>query len=389
MGEVGTLSPSHRGAMFGNVGSCGRRNSRHGHRQGRAAEGHLRARHGAACTAGALRRGLPRQLQRRGHADVRAARRQGRADLRARDQGGVGSARGAAPAGLRAAHARIPAAKQPLGQHVRRLVPLPHAAQPGGDGPGGGLGLQESGGALVGCSAGTLNSVKIKGSHLALKSGMLCAEAVFDVLTESFTDAVAEIEELDPTEPRLEAVSYEKRLNESWVHKELFRVRNCHAAFKYGLAPGLAYAGLSTFVTGGREPWTLRNAQRDCDKTEPASAHQPIAYPKPDGVITFDLLSNLQRSGTNHDHDQPSHLVVKPALAAVEDGKNPEGSLKKYGGPETRFCPAGVYEYNDKDELVINAQNCVHCKTCSIKTPNEAIEWCVPEGGGGPAYQVM
>lgn len=245
------------------------------------------------------------------------------------------------------------------------------------------------GGALVGCAAGTLNSVKIKGSHAAIKSGSIAAEAVHGLLTSAFDEPVAETFEIAAEEERLEPRDVQERFERSWLHEELYRVRNCHAAFHFGLLPGMAHTALSTFVTGGREPWTLRNEVSDADKTEPASKHRPIDYPKPDGAISFDLLSNLQRSGTNHEHDQPPHLVVRPELRAVADGNDPEGSLAMYAAPETRFCPAGVYEYNEQNELVRNAQNCVHCKTCHIKAPKNYIRWEVPEGGGGPAYTQM
>lgn len=152
----------------------------------------------------------------------------------------------------------------------------------------------------------------------------------------------------------------------------------------------MTHTALSCFITGGKEPWTFQNHTPDADKTETADKHKPIDYPKPDGKFSFDLLSNLQRSGTNHDHDQPAHLRVKKGLEHVPT----EISIKKYAGPEQRFCPAGVYEYSEPDSqgnrnLIINAQNCVHCKTCSIKTPKQFIKWTVPEGGGGPSYTLM
>ena len=144
-------------------------------------------------------------------------------------------------------------------------------------------------------------------------------------------------------------------------------------------------------ITKGKEPWTLRNTKRDSEKTKPASEFEPIEYPKPDGKLSFDILTNLARSGTNHE-DQPSHLRIKPEFKDTPHNI----SFPEYAGPEQRFCPARVYEYTDgsesddgKPQLVINAQNCVHCKCCSIKMPNEYIEWTVPEGSGGPAYEVM
>ena len=152
----------------------------------------------------------------------------------------------------------------------------------------------------------------------------------------------------------------------------------------------MTHTALSCFITKGKEPWTLSNSVPDSAKTGQAKDFSEINYPKADGVLSFDLLTNLQRSGTNHDDDQPAHLRVKPECAKVPKGE----SLEKYAGPEQRFCPAQVYEYTDPDEngnrnLVINAQNCLHCKACSIKTPEEYIKWTVPEGGGGPAYTIM
>lgn len=250
--------------------------------------------------------------------------------------------------------------------------------------------LTVPGAAIVGCSAGFLNSVKIKGSHTAIKSGMLAAEAIYPLLTkngaESTVVAGAEISSRD------EAVEYEKNLYDSWVGKELYEVRNSHGSFHspLGTIGGMTHTAFSCFLSGGKEPWTFKNHVPDADKTEPAEKHTPIEYPKPDGKLSFDLLSNLQRSGTNHDHDQPAHLRVKPGMEHVPS----EISIKKYAGPEQRFCPAGVYEYSEPDangkrNLIINAQNCVHCKTCSIKTPQQFIKWTVPEGGGGPSYTLM
>lgn len=255
------------------------------------------------------------------------------------------------------------------------------------------------GGALLGCSAGFLNAVKIKGSHTALKSGMLAAEAVFEgLIGEEDQEPVAETFELSESYVPQEPSAYADKLKDSWIYEELHEVRNVHQAFsKWGVGGGLAYSGLATHVTKGREPWTLAHTARDADGTEEATKHEPIEYPAPDGKLTFDLLTNLQRSGTYHEDDQPAHLRVKPEQKSIPE----KVSLQVYGGPEQRFCPAGVYEYVEGDEsdlagaepageqLVINAQNCVHCKCCSIKMPDEYIEWTVPEGGGGPQYQVM
>ncbi|CAH0485323.1 unnamed protein product [Peronospora farinosa] len=243
------------------------------------------------------------------------------------------------------------------------------------------------GGGLIGCSAGFLNGVKIKGTHTAMKSGMLAAEAAYDALTSTGAKPVADTAEIDPEEPAIDISSYGDAVESSWIAEELKAVRNVHAGFHRGFLPGFLHAGVATHVLRGKEPWTIPNTVADSAKTRPAKDFTPIKYPKPDGELTFDLLSNLQRSGTNHNHDQPSHLRIKPEHAKVPS----EESFPVYAGPEQRFCPAGVYEYTDGSEadgvpqLVINAQNCVHCKCCSIKMPKEYIDWTVPEGGGGPA----
>jgi electron-transferring-flavoprotein dehydrogenase len=266
------------------------------------------------------------------------------------------------------------------------------------------------GGALIGCSAGFLNAVKIKGSHTALKSGMLAAEAVFEGLLASQETPVSETGELSENHIPQEFTSYTDKLESSWIYDELYEVRNCHQAFsKWGVAGGLAYNGLATHITKGREPWTLSHTKTDAEATKPAANFTPKQYPPPDGKLTFDLLTNLQRSGTYHADDQPAHLRIKPECADIPKST----SLQVFAGPEQRFCPAGVYEYVDdttttpedgadtsstntttsssapNKKLVINAQNCVHCKCCSIKMPKEYIDWTVPEGGGGPQYQVM
>jgi len=251
--------------------------------------------------------------------------------------------------------------------------------------------LTFKGGSLIGCSAGFLNSVKIKGSHTAIKSGMVAADCIFDSLTSS-TDivSVAESGDISTDEEIKEVVEYGSSMKESWVYDELYQVRNCHEAFaRWGLLPGLIYTGVATHVMKGREPWDLSHTQTDADKTQRGENFTPISYSPPDGILTFDLMTNLQRSGTYHEEDQEPHLKIKKSLASIPESV----SMQIYAAPEQRFCPAGVYEYtkvDDKDDtLVINAQNCVHCKCCSIKSPGEYINWTVPEGGGGPQYQVM
>lgn len=236
------------------------------------------------------------------------------------------------------------------------------------------------GGALIGCSAGFLNVPKIKGSHTAMKSGMVAADAVYD----RFSEDEEGLEGYECTE-------YEANLKNSWVYEELHQVRNIHPSMKFGGLPFFAaWSGLDSFVLKGRVPWTWRNGTEDWAKTKPAKFFKPIDYPKPDGVLSFDLLTNLQRSGTYHEDDQPAHLKIRPHLKEVPEKE----SYDTYAGPETRFCPAKVYEYVAKEEneppkLVINAQNCLHCKTCDIKAPRNYIDWTVPEGGGGPAYDGM
>lgn len=208
------------------------------------------------------------------------------------------------------------------------------------------------GGALIGCSAGFLNAVKIKGTHTAIKSGMLAAEAVYEGLVADGNENVSETGELGDGHVPQEMINYSDKLESSWIHDELYEVRNCHQAFsKWGVGGGLVYTGLAAHITKGREPWTLEHNISDSDSTLPKEKFQPIDYPAPDGVLTFDLLTNLQKAGTYHEDDQPAHLRIKPEQQDIP--KNV--SLQKYAGPEQRFCPAAVYEYVD-EKLVINAQ---------------------------------
>lgn len=247
------------------------------------------------------------------------------------------------------------------------------------------------GGALIGCSAGFLNTIKIKGSHTAMKSGIIAAEEVFNSLVSS--DSIIPMSQSGdiPKDYILEISSYESAIESSWVKDELYEVRNCRQAFsKYGVFGGLLYAGFASHISKGKEPWTFSHYETDASKTNRASSYLPIFYPPSDGKLTFDLLTNLQRTGTYHEEDQGCHLKIKDSCSHIPKSI----SMQMYNAPETRFCPAGVYEYISDDvesnsKLVINSQNCIHCKCCSIKTPGEYIEWTVPEGGGGPQYLNM
>ncbi|KAI5640269.1 electron transfer flavoprotein-ubiquinone oxidoreductase, 4Fe-4S domain-containing protein [Phthorimaea operculella] len=235
------------------------------------------------------------------------------------------------------------------------------------------------GGCLIGDTAGFLNVPRIKGTHNAMKSGMLAAEAAMDLI---LSGEASHDKGVVPTQ-------YEEKLAGSYVYKELKQVRNCRPSFhtSLGLYGGIAYSGFSTLVRG-KEPWTLSHGGADHAKLKPAKECTPIEYPKPDGVVTFDLLSSVALTGTNHEADQPPHLTLADDTIPVKR------NLAEFDGPEARFCPAGVYEYvpmetGDGMRLQINAQNCIHCKTCDIKDPSQNINWVVPEGGGGPAYNGM
>jgi len=242
------------------------------------------------------------------------------------------------------------------------------------------------GGVLIGCGAGFLNGVKIKGAHTAMKSGMVAAEAAYQrLVVDSGFNSVSATGKISTDESPVHLTEYQTQMEDSWVWEELREIRNTHASFKWGTGIGMTYTGANCFTFRGVEPWTITHGKKDWQHTREASGYTPIEYPKPDGKLSFDLLTNLQRSGTNHEHDQPSHLKIKPLHANVPK----HVSIARFAGPEQRFCPAQVYEYNEQDELQINAQNCLHCKCCSIKMPQEYIEWTVPEGGVGPAYTLM
>ena len=232
------------------------------------------------------------------------------------------------------------------------------------------------GGALVGCDAGFLNVSRIKGSHAAIKTGMLAAEAAFEAIA-----AGRQGDELS---------AYPAAFEKSWLYDELNKSRNFKSWFKKGLVTASIMNGLEQFVLRGNMPWTLHRDKPDHAYLKPASECKPIVYPKPDGKLTFDRLSSVFISGTNHAEDQPAHLTLKDASVPVQI------NLAQYAGPEQRYCPAGVYEFvadesqgGNAQRLQINAQNCVHCKTCDIKDPTQNIVWVTPEGGGGPNYTGM
>ena len=233
------------------------------------------------------------------------------------------------------------------------------------------------GGALVGCEAGFLNAARIKGSHAAIKSGMLCAEAIAEALAEGRSH-----DELN---------AFEEKFKASWLHEELWTFRNFKNWFKKSPLVGKLMTGVEHWflpkVGVKSPPWTLHNTVRDHTKLRPAAEMPQISYPKPDGVISFDRLSSVFVSNTNHVENQPAHLTLRNSTVPVNI------NLAQYAGPESRYCPAGVYEFvktdDGEDRLQINAQNCVHCKTCDIKDPTQNIVWVTPEGGGGPNYAGM
>ncbi|TXL62617.1 electron transfer flavoprotein-ubiquinone oxidoreductase [Zeimonas arvi] len=229
------------------------------------------------------------------------------------------------------------------------------------------------GGCLIGCDAGFLNASRIKGSHAAIKTGMLAADAAFEAIGAGRSS------------DRLTA--YPEAFRASWLHDELYRARNFKPAMGKGLWLGTLLVGIDQVVFKGKAPWTMHTSKPDHAYLKPAAECAPIEYPKPDGKLSFDRLSSVFVSNTNHEENQPIHLTLKDASVPVKT------NLAKYAGPEQRYCPAGVYEFvkedDGSDRLQINAQNCVHCKTCDIKDPTQNIVWVVPEGGGGPNYPGM
>jgi electron-transferring-flavoprotein dehydrogenase len=228
------------------------------------------------------------------------------------------------------------------------------------------------GGALIGDNAGFLNASRIKGTHCAIKSGMLAADAAADALQAGrFHDELS---------------SYPEAFRASWLHDELYRARNFKPWMAKGLHTGSLMFGIDQVLLRGKAPWTLHHKHADHETLKEKSQAQPIQYPRPDGVLTFDRLTSVSFSNTNHGEDQPVHLTLKDPAIPVQV------NLERYAGPEARYCPAGVYEFVDletKPRLQINAQNCVHCKTCDIKDPLQNIVWIAPEGGGGPNYPNM
>jgi len=227
------------------------------------------------------------------------------------------------------------------------------------------------GGCLVGCTAGFLNVPKIKGTHTAMKSGMLAAEAVFDAISQDI----------------LEPVSYQEKIEKSWLWKELYKVRNIRPSFNKGFVAGMLYSALDTYILRGNAPWTFKH-HSDHLQLKEARSSTKIDYPKPDNIVSFDRNSSVYLSSTNHEENQPVHLQLIDNTVPINV------NLEKYDSPEQRYCPAGVYEIIQPEDnadpyLQINAQNCVHCKTCDIKDPTQNIKWVTPEGGGGPNYPNM
>ena len=221
------------------------------------------------------------------------------------------------------------------------------------------------GGLLIGCDAGTLNMPKIKGSHTAMKSGIIAAETIIENLKNKKDLSI-----------------YEEKFKTSWAYKELYAARNVKPSFSWGLLLGIIYTGLDQILFRGKLPFTLKHKHADHESLKPAKEMEKINYPKPDGKITFDKTSSVFLTGTNHVDNQPVHLKLKDSNLPINF------TLKEYDEPAQRYCPVGVYEIQN-EKFVINSQNCIHCKTCDIKEPSQNITWVVPEGGGGPKYGNM
>jgi len=218
---------------------------------------------------------------------------------------------------------------------------------------------------LIGCDAGTLNMPKIKGSHTAMKSGMIAAETIIENIKN-----------------KKELSAYEEKFKNSWLYKELYLARNVKPSFTWGLILGIIFTGLDQILFKGKLPFTLKHKHSDYEALSPANKNIKINYPKPDGKITFDKTSSVYLTGTNHTENQPIHLKLKDPNLPINY------TLKEYDEPAQRYCPVGVYEVQN-EKFVINSQNCIHCKTCDIKEPSQNITWVVPEGGGGPKYGNM
>ena len=232
--------------------------------------------------------------------------------------------------------------------------------------------LSFPGGSLIGCEAGTLNTPKIKGTHTAMKSGIVASENVFRKLEQNLEG--------------IELEDFQSEFNNSWAGKELKAARNVRPSFKYGLKLGTILTGIDQIILRGKAPWTLKHGEPDHCSLQEKTKAKKIDYPKPDGKITFDRLTNVSFSSTYHEENQPIHLKISDEKIPIDT------NLALYDSPEQRYCPAGVYEIvNDEglDRLQINAQNCIHCKTCDIKDPSQNINWITPEGGGGPNYTGM
>jgi len=218
---------------------------------------------------------------------------------------------------------------------------------------------------LVGCDAGTLNMPKIKGSHTAMKSGIIAAETIFENIKN-----------------KIDLSIYEEKFKNSWAYKELYAARNVKPSFSWGLILGILFTGIDQIIFRGKLPFTLKHKHADHDTLKPIDQIKKIEYPKPDGKISFDKTSSVYLTGTNHRENQPVHLKLKDSNLPINY------TLKKYDEPAQRYCPVGVYEIQN-EKFVINSQNCIHCKTCDIKEPSQNITWVTPEGGGGPKYGNM
>ena len=232
--------------------------------------------------------------------------------------------------------------------------------------------LSFPGGAILGCDAGTLNTPKIKGTHTAMKSGMIASDLVFkELISDSGNDEISNLN---------------KSFMNSWAGQELKNARNVRPSFKYGLKIGMALSGIDQIIFRGKAPWTLKHAEEDHLALRKKDEAKIIKYPKPDGKITFDRLTNVSFTSTYHEENQPCHLKLNDEKLAISN------NLLLYDSPEQRYCPAGVYEIlydSGSPKLNINSQNCIHCKTCDIKDPLQNINWITPEGGGGPNYTNM